>query len=69
MNTATRIPATSALVLGISNGLIHDRDGSIDPGGELTYTFHSATTAKAASVTISAASRYHWVFADSSTPM
>ena len=69
MNTATRIPATSAFVLGISNGFSHESDGSTEPGGEFTYTFHSATTANTASVMISAASRYHWVFADSSTPM
>jgi len=69
MNRAIRIPAAKAEDDSISNGLTHFHDGSIDPAGESTYSFHTATTENSTSVASSAVSNPTWLRADSSMPM
>ena len=68
MKIAASMPATRALLDEMLSGFSQLRDGWIEPTGRSVYTFHSATTANRNSVTISAASRKYWVFADASIP-
>src|ERR1044072_2916895 len=69
MKTASSIPAEISLRLRL-NGLSQEKLGSIEPAGAPpAYTLTSATTAKAARVTISAASSPIWVRAESSLPI
>src|SRR6476469_6811752 len=70
MNTASSTPDVRALVEPIANGENHQSAGLTDVAGAVpTQTRVSATTAKIASVTISAVSSHCCVFAFSSMPM
>ena len=70
MNTAMSTPATSASKLSTANGLSHAMLGSTDSGpASPAATLISATTAKAASVRISAPRRPTCVRAESSMPI
>lgn len=68
MKIASSIPAASALVESIANGLIQSSEGvtSLEMSSKLIRM--SATAAKMNSVTISAPSRNHCVRAESSMP-
>jgi hypothetical protein len=70
MKTASSTPEVSALVESIANGENHESSGLTAPGGAVpAQTRTSATTAKIASVTISAVSSHCCVLAFSSMPM
>src|SRR5919112_1901970 len=69
MKTASSTPDTSAPDESIANGENHESSGELDPGGPApAHTRTSSTTAKIASVTISAVSSQRCVRAFSSMP-
>ncbi len=68
MKIARSNPAASALVESIAKGFIQSSDGVTSPGMSCMPTRTSATTEKTSRAAISAASRNHWVCAESSIP-